>query len=319
MLADPRAGALVTNFALKWLNVDDLHAVVPDERIFPDFSDALRDDFAQEIELFLRSVLLDDRSVRDLLTADYTFLNEELARHYGITSVHGPQFRRVQLDDPRRFGLLGKGAVLLRTSYGDRTSPVLRGAWVLDKLMGTPPNPPPPNVNTDLTQKQGEKPKTLRVRLERHRDNPTCNGCHGVIDPYGLALENFTVTGQWRDVDAAADAAIDASTVLPSGAPITGPVQLREALLRRPDQFVQALTEKLMMYALGRQLDYYDMPQVRAVVREAAQHDYRFSAIVLGIVASDSFRLQAPAASDGAVEDSGGRALSGHRLDIFRE
>ena len=294
MLADPRAVSLVRNFALKWLNLDDLDSVVPDARLFPNFSDELRDDFATEIDLFLRSVLLGDENVDTLLTADYTFLNERLARHYGIDSVHGPQFRRVHLDDERRFGLLGKGAVLLRTSYGDRTSPVLRGAWVL-RLMGTPPNPPPPNVNTDLTQKQGEKPKTLRVRLERHRENPTCNGCHGVIDPYGLALENFTVTGRWRDVDTEADAPIDASTMLPSGVEITGPTQLRTALLRQPEQFAQAFTEKLMMYALGRQLEYYDMPQVRAVVKAAAQQDYRFSAIVLGIVASDSFRMQAPA------------------------
>jgi mono/diheme cytochrome c family protein len=293
MLADPRAATLVTDFALRWLNVDDLNAVDPDERLFPEFDDELREDFATEMELFLRSVLLEDENVRKLLTADHTFLNERLARHYGITTVRGPQFRRVLIADEARHGLLGKGAVLLRTSYGDRTSPVLRGAWVLEKLMGTPPAPPPPNVVTDLSTPEGERPKTIRARLEQHRVDQSCNGCHGVIDPYGLALENFTVTGQWRDIDTAADAPIDASTALPGGATVNGPVELRRALLERSDQFVQALTEKLMMYALGRELEYHDMPQVRAVVGAAAKQDYRLSAIVTGIVNSDAFRMQA--------------------------
>jgi hypothetical protein len=293
MLGDPRAATLVTGFALKWLNLDELESVDPDERLFPDFDDELRDDFATEIEMFVASVLLDDVSVQSLLTADYTFLNERLARHYGIDTVHGPQFRRVALVDEARRGLLGKGAVLLRTSYGDRTSPVLRGAWVLEKLMGTPPAPPPPNVETDLSTPAGERPRTVRVRLERHRESPSCNGCHGVIDPYGLALENFSVTGQWRDIDVEAGAPIDASTVLPNGQAIEGPVELRQALLRRSDQFVQAFTQKLMMYALGRELEYHDMPQVRAVVRAAAENGYRFSAIVAGVVNSDAFRMQA--------------------------
>jgi hypothetical protein len=295
MLADPRAGTLVTDFALKWLNLDELDAVDPDKQLFPEFSDELREDFATEIDQFVRSVLLEPKDVRELLSADYTFLNERLARHYGITSVRGPQFRRVQLEDPARFGLLGKGAVLLRTSYGDRTSPVLRGAWVLDKLMGTPPTPPPPNVVTDLTTPAGEKPKTLRARLENHRAAPNCKACHGVIDPYGLALENFTVTGQWRDVDKQADAPIDAHTELSNGTKHNGPIDLREALLARSDQFVQALTIKLMMYALGRQLEYEDMPQVRAIVHAAAKQDYRFAALVQGVVQSDAFRMQAPA------------------------
>jgi hypothetical protein len=295
MLGDARAAALVSSFALKWLNLDDLTAVVPDDRLFPEFDDELREDFAAEIELFVRSVLLEDRDVRSLLTADYTFLNERLARHYGIAEVRGPQFRRVALDDPARFGLLGKGAVLLRTSYGDRTSPVLRGAWVLDKLMGTPPTPPPPNVVTDLTTPAGEKPKTLRARLDRHRNDPVCNGCHGVIDPYGLALENFTVTGQWRDFDREAEEPIDARTVLPTGAAVDGPVALRTALLARSDQFVLALTEKLMMYAIGRELEYHDMTQVRAIARAAERQGYRFSALVLGVAQSDAFRMQAPA------------------------
>ena len=231
--------------------------------------------------------------MHELLTADYTFVNERLARHYGMGSVHGPQFRRVTVEDDARRGLLGKGAVLLRTSYGDRTSPVLRGAWVLDKLMGTPPTPPPPNVETDLSTPPGEKPKTVRARLEQHREDPNCKACHGVIDPYGLALETFSATGQWREFDRVAEEQIDAATVLPGGQAINGPIELRQALLRRPDQFVQALTTKLMMYALGRELEYFDMPQVRAVVRAAEDDDYRFAAIVAGIVNSDAFRMQA--------------------------
>jgi mono/diheme cytochrome c family protein len=293
MLADPRAETLVSDFALRWLNVDELEAVVPDERLFPEFSDELREDFSQEIQLFIASILLENRDVHDLLTADHTFVNERLARHYGIGAVHGPQFRRVTVEDDARRGLLGKGAVLLRTSYGDRTSPVLRGAWVLDKLMGTPPTPPPPNVETDLSTPPGEKPKTVRARLEQHRENPTCKACHGVIDPYGLALETFSATGQWREFDRVAEEQIDAATVLPGGQAINGPIELRAALLNRPDQFVHALTTKLMMYALGRELEYFDMPQVRAVVRAAEDDDYRFAAIVAGIVNSDSFRMQA--------------------------
>jgi hypothetical protein len=293
MLADPRAHTLISGFALRWLNVDELEAVIPDERLFPEFSDELRNDFAREIELFISSILLADRDVRELLTADHTFVNERLARHYGIGAVHGPQFRRVTVADEARRGLLGKGAVLLRTSYGDRTSPVLRGAWVLDKLMGTPPTPPPPNVETDLSTPPGEKPKTVRARLEQHREDANCKACHGVIDPYGLALENFSATGQWREFDAQAGESIDATTELPGGGAISGPVELRQALLRRPDQFVQALTTKLMMYGLGRELEYFDMPQVRAVVRAAERDDYRFSSLVAGIVLSDSFRMQA--------------------------
>jgi hypothetical protein len=293
MLADERSSVLVREFAERWLTVDDLEAVQPDKLLFPEFSEGLREDFAKEIELFLASVLTEDKDVRTLLTADYTFLNERLARHYGVPDVVGPQFRRVALDDARRHGLLGKGAVLLRTSYGDRTSPVLRGAWVLDKLMGTPPTPPPPGVETNLTQAADEVPKTLRARLEHHRESPVCKACHGVIDPYGLALENFTATGRWRDRDEAADEPIDSHAELTSGRAVTGPVDLTAALLERPDQFVQALTQKLMMYALGRELEYFDMPQVRAIVRSAQAKDYRFSAIVTGIVESDAFRRQA--------------------------
>ncbi|HLG56201.1 MAG TPA: DUF1592 domain-containing protein [Vicinamibacterales bacterium] len=292
MLKDRRASSLVRNFALKWLDLDDLDEVVPDPNLFPTFNDQLRRDMSAEIESFVSSVLLEDRNVGDLLTANHTFLNERLARHYAMTSVLGPQLRRVTLEDARRWGLLGKGAVLLKTSYGDRTSPVLRGAWVLGKLMGTPPTPPPPDVETDLSQQKGEVPKTLRARLESHRSKPGCNQCHGVIDPIGLAMENFDSIGRWRDADLEAKAPINASTVLPNGRAVDGPAQLRQALFGDRDLFVRALTEKLMMYAVGRELRYYDMPQVRAVVRRAAARDYRLSAIVSGIVTSDAFRMQ---------------------------
>ena len=230
MLKDPRASRLVRNFAIRSLDLDKLHQVVPDPNLFPAFTDALRRDMSTEIESFISSILLEDRDVGDLLTGDHTFLNDRLAKHYGIASVHGPQFRRVTLDDPRRWGLMGKGAVLLRTSYGDRTSPVLRGAWVLGKLMGTPPTPPPPDVDTDLSPVKGRAPTTLRARLEEHRSKPGCNQCHGVIDPIGLALENFDAVGRWRDLDQEAKAPIDARTVLPTGTAVNGPAELRAAL-----------------------------------------------------------------------------------------
>jgi mono/diheme cytochrome c family protein len=297
MMADPKASSLVTSFAMKWLNIADLEAVKPDPMLFPEFTDQLRRDFSREAEYFLTSILLEDRSVVDLLTADHTFLNERLARHYGIPGIYGTQFRRVALEDKARWGLLGKGAVLLRTSYGDRTSPVLRGAWVLDKIMGTPPSPPPPNVATNLDQKAGEKPKTIRARLEQHREQRLCMQCHGVIDPPGLPLENFDAIGRWRTIDRQAEnAVIDVSSVLPNGVAINGPVELRSQLASRPSMFAEALTEKLMMYALNRELEYFDMPQVRAVVRTAAKDNYKLSSIVRGIVNSDAFRKQGAAA-----------------------
>jgi mono/diheme cytochrome c family protein len=296
MLADSRVSSLVTSFAMKWLHLDDLDLIKPDPMVFQGFNDQLRKDFVTEAESFIASVLLEDHSVLELLTADHTFLNDRLARHYGIDGISGSQFRRVTLKEPTRFGLLGKAAVLMRTSYADRTSPVLRGAWVLDKLQGTPPAPPPPNVETNLAQTAGEKPKTVRARLEEHRSKPLCNQCHGVIDPMGLPLENFDAIGQYRTTDRqAAAAAIDASTVLPSGVAVNGPVELRAQLAGRPAMFAQALTEKLMMYALNRELEYFDMPQVRAVVRKAEKDNYKFSSIVLGIVNTDAFRKQVPA------------------------
>ncbi len=292
MLLDRRASALVTGFAMRWLNVDDLKAVVPDSNLFRNFSDGMRQDFSTEIQMFLSDVLLQNRNVVDLLTADYSFLNERLAKHYGISGVLGSQFRRVQLTDPNRRGLLGKSAVLLRTSYGDRTSPVLRGAWVLEKLLGTPSAPPPPGVVTDLTPKDGAKPTTLRARLEIHRENKSCNQCHGVIDPIGLAMENFDVTGAYRTRDSGLP--VDARTVLPNGVAINGAAQLREALLARPDQFVQTLVEKLLMYGTGREVAPSDMPQVRQIVRDVRPGGNHFFDIVLDIAKSDAFRLQGP-------------------------
>jgi hypothetical protein len=292
MLADPRASSLVTNFAMKWLSLDSLESVKPDPVLFPGFSDYLRRDFSAEAEAFVGSILLEDRSIVDLLTADHTYLNDRLAKHYGIPGVSGPQFRRVTLANNERFGLLGKAAVLMRTSYADRTSPVLRGAWVLEKLLGTPPAPPPPDTATDLSQNAGEQPKTVRARLEQHRDNASCKMCHGVIDPTGLALENFDAIGAWRTIDRQAKATIDAGTVLPSGVAINGVTELRAQLAARPAVFVNAVTERLMMYAINRELEHFDMPQVRSIVRTAAKENYTLSSLVLGIVNSDAFRRQ---------------------------
>jgi mono/diheme cytochrome c family protein len=296
MLNDPRASSIVSSFAMKWLSLDDLDTVKPDTKIFGQaFTDALRQDFTREVESFIGSILLEDRSVVDLLTAKHTFVNQRLAQHYGIQGVVGTQFRKIELTDETRFGLLGKAAVLMRTSYPDRTSPVLRGAWVLGRLQGTPPSPPPPGAETDLSQPPGEKPKTVRLRLEQHRENAVCRQCHGVIDPPGLALENFDSIGRWRTTDSQAEnARIDASSVLPTGVAINGISELRTQLASRPAIFAQTFAEKLMMYAINRELDYFDMPQVRTVVRGAAKDNYTLSSLVLGIVRTDAFRKQAP-------------------------
>jgi mono/diheme cytochrome c family protein len=304
MLADPKASSLVSSFAMKWLNLTDLDQVIPDPVLFPNFNDQLRQDFVAETEAFIGNIFSNDRSVLELLTANYTFLNERLARHYGVSGVFGPQLREVTLDEKERWGLLGKGAMLLRTSYGDRTSPVLRGAWVLDKIIGSPATPPPPDTATDLSQKAGEQPKTVRARLEQHRNKASCKMCHGVIDPIGLALENFDATGVWRTTDNQAKAPIDASTVLPSGVPINGVVELRAQLMDRPELFARNVTERLMTYAVNRRLEYFDMPQVRAIVRGAAKDNYKLSSLILGIVNSDAFRRQGPP-SDANPKSSG--------------
>jgi len=293
MLADPKASSLVTSFAMKWLGLSNLEGIKPDTQIFNGFNDQLKKDLTTEAEMFVRSILLENRPIIDLLTSNQTYINDRVARHYGMTGVTGAQFRWVTLTDKNRLGLLGKAAVLITTSYPDRTSPVLRGAWVLEKILGTPPSPPPPNAATDLSQPKGEAPKTVRARLEQHRDKATCRQCHGVIDPMGLALESFDAIGQFRTVDRlAGNAVIDASSVLPNGVPINGPVELRDQLTANPAKFAQAFTEHLMMYAVNRELEYFDMPQVRAVVRNAAKDNYTLSSVVLGIVHSDAFRKQ---------------------------
>ena len=292
MLADDRAVALVDDFAFQWLHLAKLDEIVPDRGQFPQASGLLdpRDLLKEELRLFVDSVLRSDQSILELMTADYTYLNERLAMHYGIENVKGARFRKVHLEDKARYGLLGKGAVLMLTAYPNRTSPVLRGAWILERLVGAPPPEPPPNVPTLAENERGKPARTLRERLEQHRANPTCFACHGVMDPLGLALENFNAVGQFRDHDPDTLTPIDSAGTLPDGTPIAGPEDLRKALVAEPDKFVQAFTENLMTFALGRSLDYRDMPTVRSIVRAAAADDYRFESIVLGIVSSDAFR-----------------------------
>jgi hypothetical protein len=291
MLADARAHALVTNFAFQWLNVHGLELVDPDRNLFPDYTADLIGAFQTELELFIGSLFEADRSVVDLLTADHTYVNERLALHYGIKGVRGGKFQRVVWTESYRRGLLGKGAFLMATSYANRTTPVLRGAYILEKFLGTPPAAPPPSVQAFVETQEGGAALTVRQRLESHRTSPSCRACHGVIDPLGLALENFNAIGQWRDKDIDAGAAIDAAGQLTDGTPLHGPDDLRSALVSRSNQFVQTFTENLLTFALGRGLKYYDMPRVRAIVRDAAKQDYRLSAIVLGIVHSDAFQM----------------------------
>jgi len=291
MLADARAETLAADFAYQWLHLNRMDAIRPDPAKFPQTAGRLdpRPDFLREIGLFVDSIFREDRSVLDLLRAKHTFVNETLAWRYGIEGVRGDHFRRVELEDPARWGLLGKGALLLTSSYPNRTSPVLRGEYVMRNLIGVPPAPPPPEVETDLDNVAPEENLTVRERLAIHRENPTCNGCHGLMDPLGFALENFDVDGTWRDVDRESGKPIYTSGTLPDGAKIGGPEELRDALLARPEQFVQTFVEKLLAYSLGRSTEWYDMPAVRQVVRQSAADDYSFSAIVMGIVRSVPF------------------------------
>jgi len=290
MLADARSKTLTTNFAFQWLRVRDTASLDPDPYAYPAFDRPLRDAIHREMELFVDSVFREDRSVIDLLSANYTFLNERLARHYGVENVRGDQFRRVALTDTNRFGLLGKASVLMVTAYPNRTSPVLRGSYILENLLGTPPAPPPPNVEAFKENKEGEKPRTIRQIMQEHRANPTCNACHGVMDPLGFSLENFDTIGTFRAMDAFTRTTIDTSGTLVDGTAVNGPGDLRKALLAHPEQFVQTLTEKLTIYGLGRSLEYYDMPHIRKIVRDAKATNYRFSSIVTGIVNAPAFR-----------------------------
>ena len=290
MLADSRSQALVTNFAEQWLHLRNLKSSSPDLEAFPDFDDNLRQSMKEETSLFFNSIVREDRSVMDLLNADYTFVNERLARHYGIPNVYGSQFRRVTVGNEARRGLLGQASVLAVTSYPNRTSPVERGKWVLTNLLGVPPQPPPPNVPALEETSTDGKVLSLRERMERHRANPVCAGCHKVMDPIGFALESFDGIGRWRSTQDGAP--IDTSGTLFNGASVDGVVGLRQNLVARPEIFVGVMTEKMLTYALGRGLEYYDMPAVRKIVRDAKNRDFRFSSIVLGIARSTPFQMK---------------------------
>ena len=295
MLADPRAtDALVDDFAAQWLNLRRVGEVVVHPDFYPSFDDSLLEAFKRETELFVGSTLREDRSVLDLLRANYTFVNERLARHYGIPGIYGSRFRRVTLPNPeQRGGLLAQGAMLATTSYPDRTSPVLRGKWLLDNIFGVAVAPPPPGVDTNFPEiKPGTVPPTIRERLAQHRRDPVCSTCHSVIDPPGFALENFDAIGGWRTVDESGKP-VDATGTMASGAPVKGLSGLRAVLLDEPDQFPRTVTEKLLAYALGRRLEYYDRPAVRRIVGDAAAQDYRWSSLILGIVKSPTFLMRA--------------------------
>ena len=299
MLADPRAAdTLVNDFAAQWLNLRRVEEVVVDQDRYPNYDLSLLQAFQRETELFVGSTIREDRSVVELLNADYTFVNERLARHYGIPRVYGSRFRRVTLPNlDQRGGLLGQGALLATTSYPDRTSPVLRGKWLLNNIFGLPVPPPPPGVDTNLAEiKPGAPPSSIRERLAAHRQNPSCNSCHSVIDPLGFALENFDVIGGWRTLDESGKP-VDASGTTASGAKVEGLRGLRALLLDEPQQFPRTVTEKLLAYALGRRLEHYDRPTVRKIVRDAAAHDYRWSALILGVVESPAFLMRASQAA----------------------
>jgi mono/diheme cytochrome c family protein len=289
MLADQRAEALIANFGGQWLHLRNIETATPDPVLFP-FDEALRAAFTKETELFVASIIREDRSLLDLLTADHTFINERLAEHYGIPKVYGSQFRRVTLTDPNRRGLLGKGSILTVTSYPNRTSVVLRGKWILENLLGTPPPPPPPDV-PELVAKKDGKALSLRAQMEQHRSNAVCAACHARMDPIGFALENYDGVGKWRDEDSGMP--IDASGRLPDGSEFTGPAGLTQLMVTKyREDFVRTVTEKLMTYALGRGVEYYDNPTVRAIARQAAVDNYRMSSLIVSIVKSTPFQMR---------------------------
>ncbi|MBV8422374.1 MAG: DUF1592 domain-containing protein [Hyphomicrobiales bacterium] len=291
MLADPRLQALVKNFSGQWLYLRNIAGIQPDSTSFPNFDENLRQALAQETELLIESTLREDRSVADLLRTDYTFLNQRLAEHYGIKGIYGNEFRRVTLDDPQRYGLLGQASILTVTSYPNRTAPTIRGKWVLEQLLGTPPPPPPPNVPS-LKDDASTKTLTMRQRMEQHRANPTCAVCHKMMDPLGFSLENFDGLGRWRESTGVGTGPIDSSGVLPDGTTFDGPAGLREVLVGKRDLFVETFTERLLTYALGRGVEQYDRPIVRKIARAAAADDQRWSAIILGIVNSAPFQMR---------------------------
>jgi hypothetical protein len=302
MLADPKAEALVSNFAGQYLYLRNLRNKVPNSFQFPDFDDDLRRAMVREVELFFRSVMDEDRNVLDLMTADFTYVNERLARHYGMPDIYGSQFRRVTVSDARR-GLLGKGAILMATSHAHRTSPVLRGKWVLENIIGVSPAPPPDVVPALDEVERPDKPRSVRESLEQHRASPACASCHRVLDPIGFALENFDAVGAWRTRDGGTlGDEVDASGQLIDGTKVDGVVALRQALVREPETFVRTFTEKLLTYAVGRGPIAADMPVARSIVRGARGNNYRFSSLVLGIVHSAPFQMRA--AGDQDIHDS---------------
>jgi hypothetical protein len=296
MLVDPRSQALVKNFAGQWLYLRNIARISPDQTTFPNFDDNLRAALAKETELLIESQVREDRPVTDLLTTDYTFLNQRLAEHYGIRGIYGTEFRRVKLEDPNRYGLLGQASILAVTSYPNRTAPTIRGKWVLEQLLGSPPPPPPPNVPSlkdDATAQQ----MTMRQRMEQHRANPTCAACHRLMDPLGFALENFDGLGNWRVSAAPGSGPIDASGTTPDGTAFNGPAGLRDVLMKKQDMFVENFTERLLTYALGRGVEEYDYAALRTIARDAAADNQKWSSIILGIVKSTPFRMRR--ASDG--------------------
>jgi hypothetical protein len=305
MLADPKSEALSTRFASQWLRLQDLEKIYPDALLFPYYDYKLGEALRQETELFFDSIVREDRSILDLITADYTFVNERVARHYGMANVNGPEFRRVTIADENRRGLLGQGSILTLTSVADRTSPVLRGKWIMEVLLASPPPAPPPNVPT-LDETKAESGDggmlTTRQRMEQHRANPQCNSCHRVIDPLGLALENFDVTGRWRIRDNGN--LVDPVGDLYDGTKMNGPNGLRAALLKHQDMFFTSFTESLLTYSLGRRIEYFDMPAIRKIVRDAAKDNYRFSAFVLGVANSRAFQMSRADAVETTEEKS---------------
>jgi hypothetical protein len=298
MLRDPKSESLATNFGGQWLYLRELKSARPEARAF---NDNLRQAFRRETELLLESIVREDRSVIDLLDADYTYVDETLARHYGIPGVHGSRFRRVPVIDEARRGLLGQGSFLLVTSVANRTSPVARGKWILENLLGTPPPLPPPNVPPLPESEGAQQVTTLRQRMEAHRQNPVCGACHRIMDPIGFSLENFDLIGRWRTTEEGAK--IDATGQLVDGTQLNGPASLRRALLARSDVFVRTMTEKLLIFATGRPLKYWDMPSVRAIARETGRNNNRFSSLILGIVRSPAFQMREkqPGTEPGAV------------------
>ena len=291
MLADPRAESLATRFASQWLRLQDLEKVHPDAQLYPYYDNTLAEAMNRETELLFHNIVQEDENIFDLLTADYTFVNERLARHYGLPDVTGPHFRKVPIADANRRGLLGHASILMMTSHANRTSPVLRGKWVMEVLLGSPPPPPPPNVpafeETDAATDGREL--TTRERMEQHRANPSCSSCHNVIDPIGLALDNFDVTGAWRIKENGVE--IDASGQLYDGSPINGPADLRNAILSRPSVFVRTFARNMMAYALGRRVEYFDMPTIREIEADASENGYKMSSFIMGVVQSPAFRM----------------------------